>query len=95
MKSIEFLNTHATYKKETRLHNRTYVCLACGALRRAPAHYVPDGPPQPQHCGSPMFCLSHEQTVAATHLSTARRVDWMRSGGQVREVGGKRKWRAL
>jgi hypothetical protein len=93
MKSIEFLNTHATYKKEQRLHNRSYLCLSCGVLRRAPANYVPDGPPPPQHCSSPMVCLSHEQTVAATHLPAARRVDWMRSGGYVRDVGGKRKWR--
>lgn len=41
-----------------------------------------------------MVCLTHEQTVAATHLTAARRVDWMRSGGHVREVGGKRKCRA-
>lgn len=75
MKSIEFLNTHATYKKERRLHNRNYLCLSCGVLRRVPAHYVPDGPPPPQHCNSPMVCLSHEQTVAATHFPAARRVD--------------------
>jgi len=93
MKSIEFLNTHATYKEEQRLHRRSYLCLICGVLRRAPAHYAPDGPPPPKHCSSPMICLSHEQTVAATHLAPARRVDWMRSGGHVREVGGKRKWR--
>jgi hypothetical protein len=94
IKSIEFLNTHVTYPKETRLHNRTYVCPSCGFLRRAAAHYVPDGRPVPEHCDAPMVCLSYEQTVAATHLTAVRRIEWMKSGGRVREARGKGKWRA-
>ena len=91
MKSIEFLNTHPTYKPEPRLHNRTFVCEACGFLRRSAG-----ARPAPVHCKGAMRCLTHQQAVAASHLSAAERhVDWLRFRGHVRAVGGKEKVEGL
>ena len=89
MKSTEFLNTHPSYRPERRLHNRTFVCEACGFMRRSAGV-----PPAPAHCERAMRWLTHQQAVAASRLSATERVDWLRSGGHVRAVGGKRKWRA-
>jgi len=51
-------------------------------------------PPGPVHCEGAMRWLTHQQAVASSRLSAVERVDWLRSGGHVRAVGGKRKWRA-
>jgi hypothetical protein len=75
--------------------NRNYACRFCGSLRRAPAAYIPDGPPAPQCCGQPMRSLSYEQTVAATQLSKTQRAAWLAAGGEVAERGGKRPWKAI
>ncbi len=78
-----------------RVISRNYVCRFCGTIRRAPAEYVPGGPPAPECCGRPMRPLSYEQTVAATQLSDADRTAWLAAGGKVTERGGKRRWKAV
>lgn len=78
-----------------RVINRNYACRICGTMRRAPADYVPGGPPGPQCCGQPMRSLSYEQTAAATQLSEAERTAWLASGGEVVNRGGKRRWKAV
>jgi hypothetical protein len=78
-----------------RIINRNYVCRFCGRMRRAPADYVPGAPPAPRCCDQAMRSLSYEQTVAATQLSEAERVNWLASGGQVVRRDGKRGWKAV
>jgi hypothetical protein len=78
-----------------RLINRNYVCRFCGTIRRAPADYVPEGVPAPSCCGHPMRRLSYEQTVAAARLSKAQRTEWLATGGEIVERGGKRRWKAI
>lgn len=78
-----------------RVINRNYVCRFCGAIRRAPADYVPGGSPAPPCCGHPMRSLSYEQTVAATQLSEAERTMWLAAGGEIMERGVKRRWKAV
>jgi hypothetical protein len=80
---------------QQRVINRNYVCRFCGRMCRAPADYVPGGPPAPECCGHPMRSLSYEQTVAATQLSEAQRTAWLAAGGEVAERGGKRRWKAI
>jgi hypothetical protein len=92
MDAIEYFNTHPQFK-ETRRHSPNYLCLSCGMIVRASPHYIP-GTAAPRHCDQDMTLLSHQQTVAATHLDPKERAEWMTSGGAVRKVGGKRQWRA-
>ena len=75
--------------------NRNYICLLCGSVRRAAAHYIAGAPPVPQCCGRAMRLLSYEQTVAGMRLSPAERADWLAAGGKVVERGGKRGWKAV
>jgi len=75
--------------------NRNYCCHHCGKMRRAPAHYIPNGPQPPHCCEQPMTMLSHEQTEAATHIVEAERVEWLAVGAKVIERGGKRSWKAF
>ena len=42
---------------------RNYVCRVCGAVRRAPASYLPDALSPPECCGRDMRTLSYEQTM--------------------------------
>jgi hypothetical protein len=39
--------------------------------------------------------LLHEQAVAATQLSPAKRVEWLAAGGGFVHRGGKRPWKAV
>jgi hypothetical protein len=75
------------------MNNRNYACRRCGKMRRAAASGFPDSPAPPECCGEAMQVLWHEQTVAATQLSDAERVEWLRDGGQVVHRGGKRPWK--
>lgn len=73
--------------------NRNYLCLTCGAIRRAPGRYY-DEDFLPSCCNLPMQGLSYEQTVAATHLEKDKRAEWMKNGGRVVKGKGRRRWKA-
>jgi hypothetical protein len=76
-----------------RIINRNYACHNCGKMRRAPADYVPGAPPPPKCCGTPMQSLSYEATIVATRLSQVKRLQWLKSGGQVVKASGRRRWK--
>jgi hypothetical protein len=78
-----------------RIINRNYICRFCGRMRRAPADYIPGAPSAPRCCDQVMRLLSYEQTVAATQLSEAERVNWLASGGYAARRDGKRGWKAV
>ncbi|HEV2968469.1 MAG TPA: hypothetical protein VGY55_00680 [Pirellulales bacterium] len=75
------------------LHKRNYICRECGKIRRAPAHFVPNGPSPPECCADKMKLLDHQQTVAANRLTAKERVDWLLGGGRVVKARGTRQWK--
>jgi len=74
---------------------RTYLCAACGNLRRADGSTPARQLDPPSCCGRDMINLMHEQAVAATQLTAEQRVKWMASGGRYVRRGGKRPWKAV
>ena len=73
---------------------RNYVCRKCGTMRRAFADYLADAPPAPKCCDKTMQLLSYEQTVAATRLKKADRINRLTQGGEFARSKGKRRWKA-
>jgi len=73
---------------------RSYICCACGAIKRANANYLSASAHAPACCGNSMELLSYEQTIAATRLACTKRAQWMQSGGKVVKCDGKRRWKA-
>jgi len=74
---------------------REYMCRICGKVRRAPAHYVPGGPPKPQCCKQEMVGLHYEQAVASARMTDKKRAEWYARGGKCERRPGKRQWRAV
>jgi hypothetical protein len=78
--------------------NRTFLCGACGGLRRAAS---PDfkraqaDPAWPKHCGAAMLLLGYRASQAATTISETERVSWVTLGCRITERRGKKRWRPI
>jgi hypothetical protein len=78
--------------------NRTFVCPRCGFLRRAVAPDFKvgiDSKLWPRHCDEPMFLLGYRAAQAATQITAAQRIKWLKLGARVMEHNGRRRWRAI
>ena len=90
----DWYNTRAEYKSQD-VVNRNYLCLVCGRIIRASAHYLKETPSLPQHCGKDAPMLLYEQTVAASQLDPDKRAAWFLAGAHFALRGGKRKWKPV
>jgi len=78
--------------------NRTFLCVACGHLRRAAAPDFDRGeadPGWPKHCGAAMVLLGYRASQAATTISEIERVSWAALGCRFTEHKGRKRWRPI
>jgi hypothetical protein len=74
------------------MHRRTFVCTACGRVRR---RELPGQFNWPSCCGQAMQRLTYEQADGAAKLSPRDRLRWLALGAQLLRVRsrGPQKWR--
>ena len=70
---------------------RSFMCLECGAMRRA--HRGSN--PRCHVCAGAMVELSAEQAQAAHRLHASKRVAWYNAGAKIRRGNGKKRWVAV
>jgi hypothetical protein len=76
------------------MHRYTYICNECGALRRrssvAGRIYASDASRRPLCCGRDMIVVLKAEAEAASKLTKAERLLWMRAGALVLRRPGRR-----